>query len=70
MAYREQYRGVGFHQTRKGYWFFDEICPSGKHWSRYTDNDDLTNLSAETMRRTIDNYHARRVVYRGDIRDR
>ena len=35
--YKETYRGVGFHETHKGYWVFDESIVEG--WTRYFDTD-------------------------------
>ena len=58
--YEETYRGIGFHETHKGCWVFDENLFEG--WSRYFDADinDLVSGDNEqerviaTIHRAID----------------
>ncbi len=49
--YQEIYRGIGFHLTGKGYWFFDEIPPRHPYrWSAYVTEDDDKSLDVQVMR--------------------
>ncbi len=59
-AYSETYRGIGFHRTDKGYWFFDEVPQAGRYryWSDYLLPDEQQDLKKDTMRLAIDRYKA------------
>lgn len=73
------HRGVKFHRTHKGYWFFDEPPDTCVAWERYATDDEAADLSSasvgiesgvEILQRMIDRKFANEIVYRGDIRDR
>lgn len=73
------HRGVGFHKTPKGHWFFDTIPDQGGHWSRYATDEELPHLDGTCeddekvhaiMCRMIDRQLSGIFMYTGDIRFR
>ena len=58
-VYKETYRGIGFHLTNKGYWFFDDVPKDGgfRHWSSYLSEQEQANPDMTTMRLAIDRHH-------------
>jgi hypothetical protein len=67
--YQETYRGIGFHLTAKGYWFFNAVPPhDGLHraWRDYFSLDDQARIErhdpadAVVMRRAINAYFTSR----------
>lgn len=73
------YRGIGFHRTSKGYWFFDTIPSCGNAWSRYATDEEAVAISDNgiseeqalgIMHRMIDRKLSVQMVYKGDLRYR
>ena len=62
--YQEVYRGIGFHLTEKGFWFFNEVPSGGGHraWADYLSLqeqiaiDQGTRAGARVMRAAIDRH--------------
>lgn len=70
------HRGVGFHKTPKGYWFFDTIPGNGGYWRRYAADDELQYLDVTCeddekvhaiMCQMVDRQLSGNVMYSGDI---
>ena len=58
-VYGETYRGIRFHLTNTGYWFFDEVPKDGgfRRWSSYLTELEQSNLDVRIMRLAIDRHH-------------
>jgi hypothetical protein len=73
------HRGVKFHKTDKGYWFFDEPPDTCVAWERYATDEEAAALSSdsveidrgvEVLKRMIDRKFAGEMIYKGDLRYR
>ncbi len=43
------HRGVKFHKTNKGYWFFDAPPDTCVAWERYATDEEATALSSASV---------------------